>query len=70
MHLLKIEIDRSALAEALKEGSLLVRLARLRFLAPDITLAIIEGRQPIERPTPVRISAAALAGVNGAAGED
>jgi len=30
------------------ERSHLVRLARLRFLAPDITLAIIEGRQPIE----------------------
>lgn len=89
MHLLKIEIDRSVLAEALEEGrpaellmepvtitsavalkrrgwaawkkvateqhssnpverSHLVRLARLRFLATDITLAIIEGRQPIE----------------------
>jgi len=30
------------------ERSHLVRLARLRFLAPDITMAIIEGRQPIE----------------------
>ncbi len=30
------------------ERSHLVRMARLRFLAPDITLAIIEGRQPIE----------------------
>lgn len=30
------------------ERSHLVRLARLRFLDPDITLAIIEGRQPIE----------------------
>ncbi|MEJ6010077.1 recombinase family protein [Novosphingobium aquae] len=30
------------------ERSHLVRLARLRFLAPDITLAIIEGRQPVE----------------------
>lgn len=30
------------------ERSHLVRLARLRFLAPDITAAIIEGRQPIE----------------------
>jgi DNA invertase Pin-like site-specific DNA recombinase len=26
----------------------LARLARLRFLAPDITLAILEGRQPVE----------------------
>lgn len=30
------------------ERSHLVRLARLRFLAPDITIAIVEGRQPIE----------------------
>ncbi|MFM6831467.1 MAG: recombinase family protein [Novosphingobium sp.] len=30
------------------ERSHLVRLARLRFLAPDITLAILEGRQPVE----------------------
>ncbi len=30
------------------ERSHLVRLARLRFLAPDITTAILEGRQPIE----------------------
>ncbi len=30
------------------ERSHLVRLARLRFLAPDITMAIIEGRQPVE----------------------
>ncbi len=30
------------------ERSHLVRLARLRFLAPDITLAIVEGRQPVE----------------------
>ena len=30
------------------ERSHLVRLARLRFLAPDITMAILEGRQPIE----------------------
>jgi len=30
------------------ERSHLVRLARLRFLAPDITLAIFEGRQPVE----------------------
>ena len=30
------------------ERSHLVRLARLRFLAPDITMAIIEGRKPIE----------------------
>ena len=30
------------------ERSHLVRMARLHFLAPDITLAIIEGRQPIE----------------------
>ena len=30
------------------ERSHLVRLARLRFLAPDITLAIIAGRQPVE----------------------
>ena len=30
------------------ERSHLVRMTRLRFLAPDITLAIIEGRQPIE----------------------
>lgn len=30
------------------ERSHLVRFARLRFLAPDITLAIIEGRQPVE----------------------
>lgn len=30
------------------QRSHLVRLARLRFLAPDITIAIIEGRQPIE----------------------
>ena len=26
----------------------LTRLARLRFLAPDIVTAIVEGRQPIE----------------------
>ncbi|MXO70601.1 recombinase family protein [Alteraurantiacibacter buctensis] len=30
------------------ERSHLVRLARLRFLAPDITMAIVEGRQPVE----------------------
>ena len=30
------------------ERSHLVRLARLRFLAPDITAAILEGRQPVE----------------------
>ena len=30
------------------ERSHLVRLARLRFLAPDITTAILEGRQPVE----------------------
>lgn len=30
------------------ERSHLVRLARLRFLAPDITVAILEGRQPVE----------------------
>lgn len=30
------------------ERSHLVRLARLRFLAPEITLAIVEGRQPVE----------------------
>ena len=30
------------------ERSHLVRLARLRFLAPDITAAILQGRQPVE----------------------
>ena len=30
------------------ERSHVVRLARLRFLAPDITAAILEGRQPVE----------------------
>ena len=30
------------------ERSHLVRVARLRFLAPNITTAIIEGRQPVE----------------------
>lgn len=30
------------------ERSHLVRMARMRFLAPDITFAIIEGRQPVE----------------------
>ena len=30
------------------ERSHLVRLARLRFLAPDVTAAIFEGRQPVE----------------------
>ena len=30
------------------ERSHLVRVARLRFLAPDITAAILEGRQPVE----------------------
>ena len=30
------------------ERSHLVRLARLRFLAPDVTAAILEGRQPVE----------------------
>ena len=30
------------------ERSHLVRLARLRFLAPDITAAILEGHQPVE----------------------
>ena len=32
----------------LDERSHLVRLARLCFLAPDITLVIIEGWQPVE----------------------
>jgi len=35
-------------SDNLVERSHLVRLARLRFLAPDITAAILEGRQPVD----------------------
>lgn len=39
--------DGARIAYATKRSHL-VRLARLRFLAPDIITAIIEGRQPVE----------------------